>query len=307
MSELRLAVHSIESLGTLDGPGVRTVIFAQGCPLRCVYCHNPDSQYFVRQADRKQELYGADCLEAQHLGQIEVMDQDELLRLCSRNEEKALGHPGNPRPPLPGRGGQTLSVEELVQLVQRYKPYYRRGGGVTFSGGEPLMQAAFLSRCLPELKARGIHVCLDSSGYGPRKYWEPVLANTDLVLLDIKQMDDWAYRHVAGVPIQPWLDFRDFLASPAYQGRVWIRHVMLPNWTDNAESMEALWKQVRVLGPKIDKIEILPYHRMGLDKYRLLGRPYRLERVPPMAAERAAHWEAWLNRELQKEFPGTPH
>lgn len=230
-------IHSIETMGLMDGPGVRTVFFLQGCPLRCVYCHNPDSQ---------------------------AMD-----------------------------AGEVMTTDDVIAMAKRYKPYYRREGGVTFSGGEPLMQAAFLSEILPRLQAEGIHTCLDTSGYGPIQNLDKILAHTDLLLLDIKQMDDWGYRQVAGVSMQGYKQFVQAIIKH-FHGKIWLRHVMVPGWTDNQESMDGLWEQAEVLLPWIERIEILPYHKLGEDKYTDMGIKYRLKQVPAMDRERALAFEQEL-------------
>lgn len=244
---MRVPIHSVETLGTVDGPGVRTIFFLQGCPLRCAYCHNPDSQAFVQEDDTSHRW---------------------------------------------------MTTEEILALSKRYRPYYKRGGGVTFSGGEPLMHGDFLSDILPRLKEEGIHTCLDTSGYGPEKYWPTVLPHLDTVLLDIKQMDDWGYRNIAAISMNGWLRFGQALMSDAFQGKIWLRHVMVPGWTDNDQSMEELWNCILPLLPKIEKIEILPYHRMGIEKYEQIGMRYRLKNVPAMDKDRARQYETMLMKRL---------
>ncbi len=227
-------IHSIESMGLVDGPGVRSVVFLQGCPLRCLYCHNPDTQR---------------------------------------------------------GGGQEISAQELCRRLVRFRPYFGDSGGVTFSGGEPLGQPEFLLECLRHLKAEGIHTCLDTSGVGLGDYGE-ILAHTDLVLYDVKHFDPQGYRTITG---------RDMDATPAFVEAVraanvpmWVRHVVVPGLTDGEDHLIALGEYIATL-PGVEKVELLPYHTMGVEKYRKLGIPYALEGVPPMDGTKLEKWNRRLN------------
>jgi pyruvate formate lyase activating enzyme len=215
-------MHALESMGLVDGPGVRAVVFLQGCPLRCRYCHNPDTQ-------------------------------------CAA-------------------GGREISEDELLRRLVRLRPYFARGGGVTFSGGEPLGQPEFLLRMLRRLKREGIHTCLDTAGAGLGDYDE-ILANTDLVLFDVKHEDPAAYRSLTGGDIaRP----RAFVEAVRRAGvPMWVRHVVVPGLTDGAEHLAALRDYIATL-PRVERVELLPYHSMGAEKYAALGRPYSLAGVPDM-------------------------
>ena len=230
-------VHSIETMGALDGPGLRMVVFLQGCPLRCRYCHNPDT--------------------------------------WKEGE------------------GPRISPEELVSRLRRYMTYYRSGGGVTFSGGEPLLQSDFLSEALALSRQAGIHTCLDTAGVGRAddEQYRRILANTSLILYDVKHYLPEEYRKLTGRPMDETLRFLGL----AQQMKVplWIRHVVVPGLTDGEEHLAGLRKYVDGLSG-VERVELLPYHRLGAHKYPLLGIPYTLEDTPPMEQGRCA--------QLQKKY-----
>jgi pyruvate formate lyase activating enzyme len=229
-------VHSIESMGLVDGPGVRTVVFLQGCKLRCSYCHNPDTW---------------------------AMD-----------------------------GGNEMTPEELLRKIMRFKPYFERsGGGVTFSGGDPLLQPEFLLEMLKLCRENGIHTTIDTSGYGFGQYDE-ILSYTDLVLLDIKHVDDFGYKNLTGRSKHGLDQFLEALDRSDV--RVWIRHVVVPGITDSDEHIEKLKAIIKDI-KNVEKVELLPYHTLGVQKYEKLGIPYRLENVKPMNKEKTKLLERELN------------
>ncbi len=237
-------LHSIETMGLVDGPGIRTIIFLQGCPLRCAYCHNPDSQ-----------------------------------NMFSNKE---------------------ITPEEVLKLANRYKNYYKRsGGGITFSGGEPLLQGEFLLETLKLLKSEGFNTCIDTSGYGNEAYFREILKYTDTVILDIKHFDNDGYKNLTGAPMSGFYKFLSYLGD--FKGKLWIRHVMVPGITDNEESVNKLFARISHLADKIDRIEILPYHKMALDKYEALGKEYRLQDVPEMNAQKAKEFQNILMEMLYNE------
>lgn len=241
-------LHSIETMGLVDGPGIRTIFFMQGCPLRCQYCHNPDSQHFM--------------------------------------------------------GENTITVDEVVNTALRYVDYYKAtGGGVTFSGGEPLMQGAFIAEAAKALKAIGVSTCVDTSGYGISKYYDAVLKNVDYLLVDVKHVNPKDHERLIGKPMDGILEFIKHLTH--FKGQITIRHVMVPGETDNDEAMHKLLKIVQPIHKKIEKIEILPYHRAGVEKYSQLQLPYLLTGVPEMDSKVAFEYEKkvnqWLNVEKEKK------
>lgn len=235
-------LHSVETMGLVDGPGIRTVFFLQGCPLKCSYCHNPDSQHFM--------------------------------------------------------GEKSITVDEVLETAKRYREYYdASGGGVTFSGGEALMQGEFVAEAFKVLKANGISTCLDTSGYGVTRHYEAVLKYTDHILLDIKHVNDEEHLKLTGRNMDGIKHFIDVLSG--YAGKVTIRHVMIPDQTDNYEMMDSILKMVTAIQKKVDKIEILPYHKAGTEKYSQLNIPYKFEMVPAMDPVKAEVYEAYINARLE--------
>lgn len=211
-------IHSVESCGTVDGPGVRFVVFMQGCPLRCQFCHNPDT-----------------------------WDTNK---------------------------GTIYTADQLMSEIIKYKSYMLfSGGGVTFTGGEPLLQADFILEMSRRCKEEGISVAVDTSGYVFSDTVEKVLENTDLVLLDIKNYDPEVYSKVTGVELAPTLKFLDHTRDK--ETSVWLRYVLVPGLTDNIESIRGLAEHLKAY-PNISRIDILPFHKMGEYKWRALGYEYKL-------------------------------
>lgn len=242
MIEARL--HSIETMGLVDGPGIRTVFFLQGCPLRCVYCHNPDSQNMF--------------------------------------------------------SNKRITPDEVVDIALKYKPYYdSTGGGVTFSGGEPLLQGEFLLESIKKLKEVGITTAIDTTGFGSQRYIKEILKHVDIVLLDIKHFDEKGYKDVTGKGMGAFNKF--FSQLDDFHGILWLRHVMVPSITDNIESIESLFNRVAHLADKIDRFEILPYHNMAIDKYKQLGMEYPLGDTPEMDKEKAKEFEDILAKMLGEQ------
>ncbi|MEO1669228.1 MAG: pyruvate formate-lyase-activating protein [Cyanobacteria bacterium J06631_2] len=223
-------IHSIETCGTVDGPGIRYVIFTQGCPLRCLYCHNPD---------------------------------------CRHSED-----------------GKEVTVDELVVDIQKYKSYMNfSGGGVTITGGEPLMQPEFITEIFCRCQELGIHTALDTSGYVNLATAKPVLEHVDLVLLDIKSFDKQTYQQVTQVSLEPTLKFARYLDE--IKQSAWIRFVLVPNLTDAAKNTHGLAKFVSELS-NIERVEILPFHKMGEYKWEQLGYDYQLKNTPSASPELVA-------------------
>lgn len=212
-------IHSVETCGTVDGPGIRFVIFTQGCRLRCLYCHNPDTR-----------------------------DPNQ---------------------------GQEVTVDDLLAEIQSYRSYMTySGGGVTISGGEPLLQPEFVHELIRRCQAIGIHTALDTSGYPDFERSKPVLDDVDLVLLDIKSFDPQIYQTVTHVPIEPTLHVARYLND--IQKSTWVRFVLVPGLTNGIQNMEQLAAFVAQL-TCVEKVEILPFHQMGSYKWRQLGYAYALK------------------------------
>lgn len=225
-------IHSFESMGLVDGPGIRAVVFLQGCALRCRFCHNPDT--------------------------------------------------------WPLQGGTAVTPEELVRRIARGRPYYSGGGGVTFSGGEPLLQPEFLAETLRLCHAAGIHTCIDTAGCGAGHYAE-ILAHTDLVLYDVKQITAEGYRALTGTD---WAETNRFLAAVRTAGTpVWVRHVVVPGMSDSDAFLLRLRAFVESNVPNVQRVELLPYHLLGAAKYAALGIPYPLAGVSAMDKARTSAWQ----------------
>lgn len=220
-------IHSFETFGTVDGPGVRFVIFMQGCPMRCKYCHNPDTW----------------------------------------NVE----------------GGQEYTARQVADKVLKYKNYL--SGGVTLSGGEPLLQIDFAIELFKILKAEGIHTAVDTSGItfdvndavSVEKHGE-LLKYIDLVLLDIKHINEEKCKNLTGFTNKNALNFAKFIGERGVE--IYVRYVVVPSITDGDEDIAQLKKFISKI-PQITKVEVLPYHTMGVEKYKKLNVPYRLEGVEP--------------------------
>lgn len=211
-------VHSLESLGTVDGPGIRFVVFMQGCPLRCQYCHNPDT-------------WKVDT-------------------------------------------GMEYTPEELMDEIVKYKSYMKfSDGGVTFTGGEPILQAEFLLEVAKLCKENGISVALDTSGYLLSDKVKELLEYVDIVLLDTKSHDAKIYKEVTGAPLSPTLKFMDYLKDKNI--RTWARFVLVPHLTDDMDSIKALSEYLDDY-PNVEKIELLGFHKMGEYKWEELGYEYKL-------------------------------
>ena len=221
-------IHSIESFGTVDGPGIRFVVFMQGCPLKCKYCHNRDT-------------WNLD-------------------------------------------GGHTITSDELVKEIMHYKSYMdNSGGGITISGGEPLLQAKFITELFTKLKKKKIHTTIDTAGSLPiTDEIKNLLDLTDLVLLDIKHIDNEKAIKLTGTSNKNNLEFAKYLSS--INKPMWIRQVLVPGYTDDETDLLKLKEFINSLN-SVENVEILPYHSLGKFKWKELGATYELENVIPPSLE----------------------
>lgn len=229
-------VHSLESFGSADGPGVRYVIFLSGCHMRCQFCHNPDTWDL--------------------------------------------------------RAGREYTVSELIQTALRYRSYWGSEGGITVSGGEPLLQIDFLLELFSEAKKKDIHTTLDTSGNPFTREepffskWKELMEVTDLVMLDIKHIDEEGHRILTG---QSGENIKEMARLMSDLGQpMWIRHVLVPERNDKDEYLHALAAFIRELRT-VERVEVLPYHTLGVFKWENLGVPYPLEGIDPPSPERVAH------------------
>ncbi|GGN95577.1 pyruvate formate-lyase-activating protein [Saccharibacillus kuerlensis] len=221
-------IHSLETFGTVDGPGIRFILFMQGCLMKCQYCHNPDTWNFD--------------------------------------------------------GGKEMSVEDVLAEIESYLNYYRSsGGGLTISGGEPTLQAPFVSEVFCAVKERwGLHTTLDSNGFNNAEKLHYLMDVTDLVLLDIKHIDNAKHKVLTGVNNEQTLRTAQWLS--AHGKKMWIRHVYVPGIHDDEHNLRDLGRFIGTLNG-VEKFEILPYHQMGIYKWNELGREYPLEGVPSPTEE----------------------
>ncbi len=220
-------IHSYETMGTADGPGMRFVLFVTGCPLRCQYCHNPDTWHL--------------------------------------------------------KNGNRVTVDEVMGEIEKYADFLIGAhGGITISGGEPLAQPKFLATILRRCRQRGLHTALDTSGYLGRRLTDAMLANTDLVLLDIKSSDPDVYKTVTGVSIEPTLAFArrlDYDGTP-----VWIRYVVVPGLTDGVGNVDGVAVFLAGLN-NVERAEVLPFHKMGEHKWEVMNLEYKLKHTGPPSPE----------------------
>lgn len=240
-------IHSLETFGTVDGPGVRFVVFFQGCPMRCLYCHNPDTWNL--------------------------------------------------------KDGTLTETDEIIEKFERNRAFYTTGG-ITATGGEPLLQMDFLTELFEKAKEKKIHTCLDTSGIlfeseneEKKEQFLRLIKATDLVMLDIKHMFDNEHQKLTGHSNQNVFAFAKFLEEQNVS--VWIRHVAVPEITDKKEELEALGTYLAELS-NVEKLEILPYHALAVPKYENLGMDYPLKGTPQLTKQQAAEAYDIVEKQIQK-------
>ena len=232
-------ISSIETLGLVDGPGIRTIIFMQGCPLRCIYCHNPETWEVI--------------------------------------------------------GGKSFGPVELIDKIKKYKSYYKASnGGITLSGGEPLLQSKFLLIFLKLCKDNNINVALDTCGVGSNDY-KKILKYVDLVIFDIKHINNEGYTKITGKNIKPSLEFLNYCQKN--NKKMWLRQVIMPNFNDNKKDMDELIAFIKPL-KNIEKVELLPYKSMCKIKYKDLGINYILDNMEDMNEEKTKELSDYLNEKI---------
>ncbi len=235
-------LHSIETGGAVDGPGMRFVFFMAGCLFRCLYCHNPDTWKL--------------------------------------------------------HNGRRVDVDDMLAEVKTYAGFLKFAGGVTFSGGEPLMQAAFVGRVMARIKADlDLHIALDTQGFLHGSLADSWFDPVDLVMLDIKHIDPEQYHRLTSQPLQPTLDFAERLVR--LQKPMWIRYVLVPGLTDAAADVARMADFVAGLGKTVERVEVLPFHQMGISKWEELKMPYELADTPtPTNEETEATRDIFRARDL---------
>ncbi len=241
-------IHSTESFGAADGPGVRFIIFMQGCHMRCRYCHNPDTW---------------------------KMD-----------------------------GGDEVTADEILKRALRFKPYWGKDGGITISGGEPLLQIDFVIELFKKAKELGINTCIDTAGNPFTKEepffskFEELMKYTDLLLLDLKEINPARHKDLTGFDNSNIIEMAKYLSE--INKPVWIRHVLVPEHSDFDEDLDALGDFIDTLS-NVDRVEILPYHTLGKFKWENLGIPYTLESISPPSAERIENAKNRIHAGIRKQ------
>ena len=241
-------IHSTESFGAADGPGVRFIVFMQGCHMRCLYCHNPDTW---------------------------KMD-----------------------------GGDEVTADEILKRALRFKPYWGKDGGITISGGEPLLQIDFVIELFKKAKELGINTCIDTAGNPFTKEepffskFEELMKYTDLLLLDLKEINPTRHKDLTGFDNSNIIEMAKYLSE--INKPVWIRHVLVPEHSDFDEDLDALGDFIDTLS-NVDRVEILPYHTLGKFKWENLGIPYTLESISPPSAERIENAKNRIHAGIRKQ------
>lgn len=241
-------IHSTESFGAADGPGVRFIVFMQGCHMRCRYCHNPDTW---------------------------KMD-----------------------------GGDEVTADEILKRALRFKPYWGKDGGITISGGEPLLQIDFVIELFKKAKELGINTCIDTAGNPFTKEepffskFEELMKYTDLLLLDLKEINPTRHKDLTGFDNSNIIEMAKYLSE--INKPVWIRHVLVPEYSDFDEDLDALGDFIDTLS-NVDRVEILPYHTLGKFKWENLGIPYTLESISPPSAERIENAKNSIHAGIRKQ------
>lgn len=241
-------IHSTESFGAADGPGVRFMVFMQGCHMRCRYCHNPDTW---------------------------KMD-----------------------------GGDEVTADEILKRALRFKPYWGKDGGITISGGEPLLQIDFVIELFKKAKELGINTCIDTAGNPFTKEepffskFEELMKYTDLLLLDLKEINPTRHKDLTGFDNSNIIEMAKYLSE--INKPVWIRHVLVPEHSDFDEDLDALGDFIDTLS-NVDRVEILPYHTLGKFKWENLGIPYTLESISPPSAERIENAKQRIHAGIRKQ------
>lgn len=234
-------INSFQSLGAVDGPGIRYVVFTQGCPLRCSYCHNP-----------------------------ETWDYDK---------------------------GEQYEVDEIVQNILKYKSYFAKNGGVTVTGGEPLMQPDFLIELFKKLKEQGIHTCLDTSGICDIEKAKEVLKYTDLVLVDLKFTSEQDYVNYTGGSFKKVIEFTQL--TEELDIPIWIRHVVVPTINDDDKSINEFLDIAKKF-KNVEKIEILPFRKLCLEKYERLNLEFPFKDIEQLSVQRTEEIESMVKNRNEK-------
>ena len=286
IAEATGVVFNIQRFSLHDGPGIRTTVFLKGCPLRCAWCSNPESlrthpEIITRDVKC---IRCAKCVEACPEQAITIVENTRAIQWekCNHLMKCAEVCPSG----AIDAAGRTMTVAEVMDTVARDGGYYRRtDGGMTLSGGEPLVQWQFALKLLQEAKRTGLHTALVTTGYGEWEILDELLNFTDLVLYDVKHPNSVRHQEGTGVPNERILEnLRKTVAKPGCN--VWVRHPVIPQFSDSEEVLEELCNLVLTLKPSVEKISLLPYHKFGELKYAAMGKAYPWREIPMVSDER---------------------
>jgi pyruvate formate lyase activating enzyme len=269
-------VFDIKKYATDDGPGIRTTVFLKGCPLRCPWCHNPEGQVSAPQLmyRKKKCVRCGECANDCPTGAIvfarkRISIDRKLCNLCGKCSKKC---------PTDAVGiiGKEMTVSEVMKEIEKDMPFYEESkGGVTISGGEPLMQLDFLGELLAGCRKRNIHTAVDSCGYASKEAFDKIVNKVDVFLYDVKMMDDKRHKRYTGVSNKLILENFERLAGNG--SGILVRFPVIPSINDDEENVTKTGEFLRRHG--IENIHVLPYHRAGIDKYKSLGRAYKLKKI----------------------------
>lgn len=310
-------IYDIQGYAVHDGPGIRTTVYTKGCPLRCLWCHSPESQ---------RHDFDLGSLELKCLGT--ELCQDACIRACPEGAispgepTKLMGKEEMVRKPVIDRAkctgclrcaescitkslyvaGWDTTVDEVYDRVMKDVGFFQDGGGITLSGGEAMAQFDFTLNLSKRLKGSGIHLCLDTTGFAPTAHFEEILPYIDLFLYDLKHMDSARHKALTGVPNELILDNARFLA--AHGGALQIRFPVIPKLNDSPENILATADFCVTLGDAVKLVQLLPYHSAGRSKYDRLGWKYKLTNVTPPTEETM---EAALKHFTERALPAQIH
>lgn len=287
-------IYDIQGYAVHDGPGIRTTVYTKGCPLRCLWCHSPESQQHRFQLgwlDLKcigTELCQNACVNACPEGALSVAEPtkrtgtEELVRKVNIDRAKCTDCLKCAEVCVTKAlyvSGWETTVDEVYDRLMKDVGFFENGGGVTVSGGEAMAQFDFTYNLLKRLKNKGIHICLDTTGFAPTAQFEKIMPYVDLYLYDLKHMDTKHHEKLTGVPNELILENARFLAS--HGGALQIRFPIIPKLNDSAENLRATAEFCLELGDAVKLVQLLPYHKAGRGKYERLGWKYRLTNVEP--------------------------
>ena len=291
-------IYDIQGYAVHDGPGIRTTVYTKGCPLRCLWCHSPESQMYKFQLGYlPMKCLGVDLCQNACLN---ACDQGALI---AGEPEKALDGSGMLRKISVDRArcsecqkcaevcvnkalytaGWDTNVDEVFERVIKDRVFFRNGGGITISGGEAMSQFPFTYNLARRLKSEGIHICLDTTGFADTGQFRSILPYIDLFLYDLKHMDSERHKKLTGVPNEKILENARFLADNG--GKLQIRVPVIPRLNDSEENLRATARFCSELGSAVTLVQLLPYHPMGKMKYERLGWKYKMHRWEPLSDE----------------------